>query len=58
MTPLRIYDGSVTSKWNFEKQVKYTAQICQILGYLDRTGKSCPIEYIDEDGNVLHKIDC
>ena len=57
MTPLRILDKSVTEKWSFGRQVKYEGQICQILGYLDRTGKSCPIEYIDEHGNVLHRID-
>ena len=56
--PLRIYDISVTEKWDFEKRAKYEGQICQILRHLDKMGKTCAIEYIDEDGNVLHKIDC
>ena len=54
--PLRIYDISVTEKWDFEKRAKYEGQICQILRYIDRTGRTCTIEYIDEDMNVLQTI--
>ena len=56
MSPLRILDKSVTEKWDFEKQVKYERQIIQILQHLDKTGKTCTIEYVDESLNVLHTI--
>ena len=49
MSPLRILDKSVTEKWDFEKRVEYERQIIQILRHLDKMGKTCAIEYIDED---------
>tara|TARA_Y100000310_G_scaffold252737_1_gene259474 strand:+ start:169 stop:354 length:186 start_codon:yes stop_codon:yes gene_type:complete len=54
--PLRIFDKSVTEKWDFEKQVYYEGKICQILRSLDKAGVSCTIEYVDECLNVLHTI--
>ena len=51
--PLRIYDISVTEKWDFEKQVYYEGKIGQLLRSLDKAGVSCTIEYIDECLNVV-----
>ena len=55
-TPLRIYDSSVTIKWDFEKAAEYTGQIHGIITFMDKTGKPYTIEYIDEDLNVVSTL--
>ena len=53
-TPLRIYDRSVTEKWDFEKQAEYTGTIHNIITYAEMRGKPLTIEYIDDNLNVVN----
>ena len=53
-TPLKIYDKSVTGKWDFEKQVEYERNITNIIRFTELRGKPLSIEYIDDNMNVVH----
>ena len=52
-TPLKVYDMSVTMKWDIEKAAKYTEDIHNAIRFMEMRGKPLTIEYIDEDLNVI-----
>ena len=53
-TPLKIYDISVTGKWDLKKFVEYHRDINNVIASVERQGKSLTIEYVDDDLNVIH----
>tara|TARA_Y100000310_G_scaffold304711_1_gene344143 strand:+ start:324 stop:578 length:255 start_codon:yes stop_codon:yes gene_type:complete len=55
-TPLKIYDRSVTGKWDFEKQVEYEINITNIIRFTELRGKPLTIEYIDDNLNVIRTL--
>ena len=55
-TPLRIFDTSVTMKWDIEKAAEYEGHIINIIRYMEKRGKPLTIEYIDEDLNVIRTL--
>jgi len=52
-TPLRVYDTSVTMKWDIEKAAEYERHIHDAIRFTEMRGKPLTIEYIDEDENVV-----
>ena len=52
-TPLRVYDTSVTMKWDIEKAAEYEGHIHDAIRHTEMIGKPLTIEYIDEDLNVV-----
>ena len=54
--PLRIYDNSVTDKWDFEKYAEYQGYIQQLMRIVEASGNPVTIEYIDLYGNVTKTI--
>ena len=54
--PLRIFDRSVTDKWDFEKYAEYQGHIDQLIRIVEASGKPVTIEYIDLYGNVLKRF--
>ena len=53
---LRIYDNSVTDKWDFEKYAEYQGHIQQLIRIAEASGKPVTIEYIDLYGNVMKTV--
>ena len=53
-TPLKIYDSSVTGKWDLKKFVEYHRDINNVIEFTERRGKPLTIEYIDDNLNVIH----
>jgi len=53
-TPLKIYDSSVTMKWDFEKAAEYQGHIHNHIRYTEMRGKPLTIEYVDDNLNVVH----
>ena len=51
--PLKIYDISVTMKWDIEKAAEYEGHIHNAIRHTEMIGKPLTIEYIDEDLNVV-----
>ena len=56
MTPLRIYDFSVTKDWSIEKAAIYERDITNIIRLMEKQGKPLTIEYIDENLNVVRTL--
>ena len=56
MTPLRIYDFSVTKNWSIEKAAKYEREITNMIRFMEKRGKPLTIEYIDENLNVVSTL--
>ena len=54
--PLKIYDISVTMKWDIEKAAEYEGHIHNAIRFTEMRGKPLTIEYIDEDLNVLRTL--
>ena len=52
-TPLKVYDTSVTMKWDIEKAAEYEGHIHDAIRFTEMRGKPLTIEYIDEDLNVI-----
>ena len=52
-TPLKVYDTSVTMKWDIEKAAEYEVHIHDAIRFTEMRGKPLTIEYIDEDLNVI-----
>ena len=52
-TPLKVYDTSVTMKWDIEKAAEYEGHIHDAIRHTEMIGKPLTIEYIDEDLNVI-----
>ena len=53
MTPLRIFDFTVTKDWSIEKAAKYEREITIMIRFMEKRGKPLTIEYIDENLNVV-----
>lgn len=53
---LRIYDMSVTMKWDIDKAAEYEMNIHRIIRHTEMMGKPLTIEYIDEDLNVVSTL--
>ena len=56
MTPLKIYDRSVTGKWDLKKFVEYHRDINNVIEFTERRGKPLTIEYIDDNLNVVRTL--
>ena len=54
MTPLRIFDHTVTKSWSIKKAAEYQRNITNIIIFMEKRGKPLTIEYIDDDLNVIH----
>ena len=52
-TPLRIFDTSVTMKWDIEKAAEYEGYIHNAIRFTEMRGKPLTIEYMDDDLNVI-----
>ena len=53
MTPMRIYDFSVTKNWSIEKAAIYERDVTNMIRFMEKRGKPLTIEYIDENKNVV-----
>ena len=53
LTPMRVFDYSVTKDWPIEKAAKQEEQIHNIIRFMEMRGKPLIIEYIDDNLNVV-----
>ena len=56
MTPLRIFDHTVTKSWSIKKAAEYQRNITNIIIFMEKRGKPLTIEYIDDDLNVVSTL--
>ena len=56
MTPMRIYDFSVTKNWSIEKAAIYERNVTNMIRFMEMRGKPLTIEYIDENLNVISTL--
>ena len=56
MTPLRIYDFSVTKDWSIKKAAIYERDVTNVIRFMEKRGKPLTIEYIDEYLNVVSTL--
>jgi len=55
-TLLKIYDMSVTMKWDIEKAAEYEKNITDAIRFTEMRGKPLTIEYVDENLNVISTL--
>ena len=54
--PLKVFDMSVTMKWDFEKAAEYQYHINNIVRFKQNLGRDLTIEYVDEYLNVIKTV--